>query len=270
MADKSNLWDFKGTKFTDWLIALPVSLILVMISGVIFQLYSRIGSLTSGATFLAIILCFLIVTVLKERREKGSSGLQKITVGVIIFLVVLDVIMLIVFFVNPPPMGKQAIGLAEIEDEYYSLSLYYTQDTQKMEQITQQMGQNLGEGKYDEALQNVEDYDKLKTVLVDKMVALCVKAENKSVNLESNKNLQELSIICKNKDSLIQCKQEDISAQKNLIDLFRNIKTKSKSDCLTVLDQIKGSEICNQMNKELNQESEEDWSSMEELCAKLP
>ena len=88
MADKSNLWDFKGTKFTDWLIALPVSLVLVMISGVIFQLYNRIGSITTGATFLAIILCFLIVTTLKERREQGYSGYQKITIGVIIFLVI--------------------------------------------------------------------------------------------------------------------------------------------------------------------------------------
>ena|SRR3989338_99017 len=270
MVDKSNLWDFKGTKFSDWLIALPASLILVLISGIIFQSYSRIGSVTSGATFLSIILCFLIVNVLKERRETGSSGLQKFAIGVIVFLVVFDIIMLIVFFVNPPPMGKQAGGLAEIEDEYYSLSLYYAQDTQKMEQIMQQLGQNLNDDKYDEALQKVEEYDKIKTALLERTVALCIKAKNKSVNLGDSKGLMELNIICENRDSLIRCKNEDISSQKDVINLFKNIESKTKSECLTVLDQIKGSDVCNQINKELNQESQEDLSSMEELCSKLP
>jgi len=269
MKDKKKIWDFEGVKSSEWIIGFAIAFILIMPVTIIFQLYSRISTALYGGIIVAVMICNLIVTILKERREKCSSDYQKFTIGIVIFMIILNIIAIIMFIVSPPPLGKAQIALAEIEDEYYSLSYYYAKDFEQIETTLLKMQENIVNKKYEKALDNIEEYDHLKTNTSSIFISLCRKAEEKGVILSKNKNLADLDVYCRSQELSKICQREEISALNSTVDLLQNMKKKTKADCLEVIKKLNGSKECREFNRQLSQEEPGDFSDLESVCKLL-
>src|SRR3989344_3649554 len=260
MTEKSNLWDFKRTKWTDWLIAFLASLILVNVPALIFQFYSEINMKISTVP-IGLVLCFLIMTVLKERREKRSSGLQNITLGLIFFLIILDIIMVIIFFAYPPATEKNTVALADIKDEYYNLSLYYGE---KIGRIELQSDEDLAARNFSKYDADINEHDKLHTELINTIFVLCNKTEKNALPLEGTE-LADLNTFCKHKNILLICKDEKIKSMKSTSHFFEGIETKTNEECIQFINSLTPSKNCQNLYTELGTEGY-NISDSEALC----
>src|SRR3989338_9446034 len=260
MTDKSNLWDFKRTKWTDWLIAFLASLILVNVPALIFQFYSEINMKISTVP-IGLVLCFLIMTVLKERREKRSSGLQNITLGLIFFLIILDIIIVIIFFAYPPATEKNTVALADIKDEYYNLSLYYGE---KIGRIELQSDEDLAARNFSKYDADINEHDKLHTELINTIFVLCNKTEKNALPLEGTE-LADLNTFCKHKNILLICKDEKIKSMKSTSHFFEGIETKTNEECIQFINSLTPSKNCQNLYTELGTEGY-NISDSEALC----
>jgi hypothetical protein len=251
--EKTVFDNFSSMSMKETAVPAIISMLLIFLPGITLMIYSGLKSsfFIGGFVMLVMALTIIIRQLIDEKvvkKQAGFTDFQKIGVGIIAFLLISNIVSIGLLAFNPLPKensGSKNAKAEEIASSYSSILLYYEN---KMGPMQDKLATSFETGDYAQTITTGKEMGALYQQQYERIISLCEKADSYYLNLENYEELSGLSLLCKNRDLLVKCSNEDVHKMVAYLEFIQK-KNFSKEECDKIKLNMSGSETCNNYDK---------------------
>jgi hypothetical protein len=263
--------DLEGLGAKEWIISILITLATLIIPIILIVFFQSNFSSPYPLSVLTISALLLSLNFFKEKKDKKNSSArtpyQKSILIIFVGLFILEIILLIFVLVSSAslPVSNSANSMGK---EYANAMTSYSN---QIDQSLSNAEAKISQKDYVAARSAVIEYIQVRRNMSEKLFELCDKAENSSIVLNGTPALDEMNLLCSNKELQNQCNDEESITMLSGIDYLQKT-TKTQEDCYNYVNIMEANTgKCNKLQELLgNPVDEVNLSEMKNACALLP
>ena len=262
--------DLEGLGAKEWIISILITLATLIIPIILIVFFQSNFSSPYPLSVLTISALLLSLNFFKEKKDKKNSSArthyQKSILIIFVGLFILEIILLIFVLVSSAssPVSNSANSMGE---EYANSMTYYSN---QIDQSLSNAEAKISQKDYVAARSAVIEYIQVRRNMSEKLFELCDKAENSSIVLNGTPALDEMNLLCSNRELQNQCNDEESITMLSGIDYLQKT-TKTQEDCYNYVNIMEANTgKCNKLQELLGSPIDEtNWSDLKNACARL-